>query len=78
MEPGEEVRLRRVGRQNQPDGTAKIEPFLTGLLDEAKNEFYGRPTYVLQMADGSLLVSDEQNGATYRISYSAPQAGKKK
>ena len=55
--------------QDQPDGTAKIEPFMTGLLDEAKNEFYGRPIYVLQMPDGALLVSDEQNGATYRISY---------
>jgi len=56
--------------------TAKIEPFMTGLLDETKNEFYGRPTYLLQLADGSMLVSDEQNGATYRISYTAPQAGK--
>ncbi|MFL6935675.1 MAG: sorbosone dehydrogenase family protein, partial [Xanthobacteraceae bacterium] len=54
----------------QADGTAKIEPFMTGLLDEAKNEFHGRPTYILQMQDGSLLVSDEQNGAVYRISYS--------
>jgi glucose/arabinose dehydrogenase len=51
-------------------GTAKIEPFLTGLLDEKANTFHGRPTYVLQLPDGSLLVSDEQNGATYRISYS--------
>jgi glucose/arabinose dehydrogenase len=53
-----------------PDGTATLQPFMTGLLDTAKNEFHGRPTYVLQMQDGSLLVSDEQNGATYRISYS--------
>jgi hypothetical protein len=45
------------------------EPFMTGLLDEKKNEFHGRPTYVMQMPDGALLVSDEQNGATYRISY---------
>ena len=52
------------------DGKAKIEPFLTGLLDQKKNEFYGRPTYLLQMKDGSMLVSDEQNGAIYRISYS--------
>ena len=50
-------------------GKAKIEPFLTGLLNEEKNEFYGRPTYVFQMKDGSLLVSDENNGAVYRISY---------
>jgi glucose/arabinose dehydrogenase len=47
---------------------------MTGLLDVGKNEFYGRPTYVLPMADGSLLVSDEQNGATYRISYGAKTA----
>jgi glucose/arabinose dehydrogenase len=50
-------------------GKAKIQPFLTGLLDDQANSFHGRPTYVLQMKDGSLLVSDEQNGAIYRISY---------
>jgi len=53
----------------QAGGMATIEPFMTGLLDEQKNEFSGRPTYVLQMPDGALLVSDEQNGAIYRISY---------
>jgi glucose/arabinose dehydrogenase len=56
--------------RTQQDGTAKIEPFMTGLLDEAKNEFHGRPVYLLQMPDGALLVSDEQNGAIYRISHS--------
>ncbi len=50
-------------------GKATIQPFLTGLLDAKANAFHGRPTYVLQMPDGALLVSDEQNGATYRISY---------
>jgi glucose/arabinose dehydrogenase len=54
----------------QQDGRAKIEPFMTGLLDEGKNEFHGRPVYLLQMPDGALLVSDEQNGAVYRISHS--------
>jgi glucose/arabinose dehydrogenase len=54
-------------------GKAKIEPFLTGLLNEEKNEFYGRPSYVFQMKDGSLLVSDENNGAVYRISYGDPK-----
>ena len=48
---------------------ATIEPFMTGLLDNAKNEFHGRPTYVYQMPDGAMLVSDEQHGAIYRISY---------
>lgn len=51
-------------------GKATIEPFMTGLLDEKTNAFYGRPSYVFQMKDGSLLVSDETSGATYRITYS--------
>ena len=42
---------------------------MTGLLDEKANAFYGRPSYILPLADGSLLVSDEINGAIYRISY---------
>jgi glucose/arabinose dehydrogenase len=50
-------------------GKATIQPFLQGLLSTDKNEFYGRPAYVFQMKDGSLLVSDENNGAVYRISY---------
>jgi glucose/arabinose dehydrogenase len=58
--------------RTSPNGTARIEPFMTGLLDEGKNEFHGRPVYVLQMPDGALLVSDEQNGAIYRISYASP------
>jgi glucose/arabinose dehydrogenase len=53
--------------------TAKLEPFLTGLLDTKANAFHGRPTYLLQMPDGALLVSDEQNGTIYRISYTAPK-----
>ncbi len=50
-------------------GTAKVVPFMTGFLDKAKNEFWGRPVDVLQMPDGSLLVADEQMGAIYRVSY---------
>jgi glucose/arabinose dehydrogenase len=57
---------------------AKLEPFLTGLLDEKANQFLGRPSYLLQMPDGSLLVSDEMNGAIYRISYAAPGTPTKK
>ncbi|MGE3645663.1 MAG: sorbosone dehydrogenase family protein [Beijerinckiaceae bacterium] len=59
--------------RTQPDGSAKIEPFLQGLLDEGSNQFFGRPAYVLQMPDGALLVSDDRNGAIYRISYSGPK-----
>ncbi|HUP96688.1 MAG TPA: PQQ-dependent sugar dehydrogenase, partial [Usitatibacter sp.] len=52
------------------NGKARIEPFLTGFLDEGGNSFWGRPTDVLVMADGAVLVSDEQMGAIYRVSYS--------
>lgn len=50
------------------DGTVKsIEPFLTGFLQD--NKYVGRPVDVMQLKDGSLLVSDDWNGAVYRISY---------
>ena len=50
------------------DGTVKsIEPFITGFLED--NKYVGRPVDVLQMKDGSLLVSDDWNGAVYRVTY---------
>jgi glucose/arabinose dehydrogenase len=55
-------------------GKATITPFLTGLLDAKANTYFGRPVDVLQLPDGSLLVSDEHNGAIYRISYGAGKA----
>ena len=57
-------------------GKAKLEPFMTGFLDEKANTFHGRPTYVLPLQDGSLLVSDEQNGAVYRITYQSKTASR--
>jgi glucose/arabinose dehydrogenase len=60
---------------------AQVKPFITGFLDKEKNSFWGRPVDVLQMPDGSMLVSDEQMGAIYRVSYKAAQKstpGKKK
>lgn len=47
----------------------KITPFLTGFLN-ADDTFNGRPAYIHQQPDGSLLISDEQMGAVYRVSYS--------
>src|SRR4051794_2785569 len=50
------------------DGTVKSrEPFITGFLED--NKYIGRPVDVMQMKDGSLLVSDDWNGAIYRITY---------
>jgi glucose/arabinose dehydrogenase len=48
---------------------AKVTPFMTGFMDPKANAFWGRPVDVLQLPDGSMLVSDEQNGAIYRVSY---------
>jgi glucose/arabinose dehydrogenase len=47
----------------------KVEPFMTGFMNPADDSFSGRPAYLLQLPDGSMLVSDEQLGAIYRISY---------
>lgn len=58
-----------VARLDAQGNVTALEPFLTGLLDEANNSFRGRPVDVLVRRDGSLLVSDEQNGAIYRITY---------
>ena len=50
------------------DGTVKnIEPLITGFLQD--NKYVGRPVDVMQMKDGSILVSDDWNGAVYRVSY---------
>jgi glucose/arabinose dehydrogenase len=48
-------------------GNARMEPFLTGLVEN--NGYLGRPADVLVLKDGSLLVSDDHNGAIYRITY---------
>ena len=48
---------------------AAMTPFMTGFLDSSNDSFSGRPTYFMQLPDGSLLLTDEQLGAIYRISY---------
>jgi glucose/arabinose dehydrogenase len=52
------------------DGEGRVtgsEIFASGWLQGQDN--WGRPNDVLQMPDGSLLVSDDQAGAIYRISW---------
>jgi glucose/arabinose dehydrogenase len=52
----------------KPDGTVSSwEPFITGFLVD--NKYIGRPVDLLQMPDGSMLISDDWNGAVYRLSY---------
>jgi glucose/arabinose dehydrogenase len=59
------------------DGTVKkTEPFITGFMED--NKYIGRPVDVMQMKDGSLLVSDDWNGAVYRVSYGKQKVADKK
>lgn len=59
------VRLR-FGPSGQPLG---FEDFLTGFLDAAGTVQFGRPVGLAWLPDGSMLVSDDSNGAIYRVSY---------
>jgi glucose/arabinose dehydrogenase len=61
---GGDIALVRLNR----DGSVKsVEPFITGFLQN--NNYIGRPVDVMNMPDGSMLISDDWNGAVYRVSY---------
>jgi glucose/arabinose dehydrogenase len=45
-----------------------IEPLVDGFI-ESNGDAWGRPVDVAVLDDGSLLVSDDLNGALYRVSY---------
>jgi glucose/arabinose dehydrogenase len=50
------------------DGSVKsVEPFITGFIVD--NKYIGRPVDVQPMKDGSLLISDDYDGAVYRVTY---------
>lgn len=51
------------------EGIATMEPFAEGWLNE-NGEYDGRPVDVIQLKDGSILVSDDFANAIYRITYS--------
>ncbi|HEV7716696.1 MAG TPA: PQQ-dependent sugar dehydrogenase [Steroidobacteraceae bacterium] len=51
------------------DRVASYEPFLTGWLSSDGTKVSGRPVDLQLLPDGSMLVSDDQEGAIYRISY---------
>ncbi|HKS61215.1 MAG TPA: sorbosone dehydrogenase family protein, partial [Xanthobacteraceae bacterium] len=56
------------------DGTVKnVEPFITGFLG-ADNNYVGRPVDVLFLKDGSMLISDDFNGAVWRVTYGNPKS----
>jgi glucose/arabinose dehydrogenase len=61
---GYNILLVRFGDDGRVAGS---EVFAGGWLQGQDN--WGRPNDVLQMADGSLLVSDDQQGVIYRIAH---------
>ncbi len=50
----------------------EMQIFASGWLQGERN--WGRPTDLLELPDGSLLVSDDQAGVIYRITYSEPSS----
>lgn len=61
---GYRVMVARVGEDGQ---VLAYEPFITGWLNGEAN--WGRPVDIEVMPDGTMLISDDQAGAIYRISY---------
>lgn len=59
------VRLR-YSDDGQPQ---RFEDFLSGFLIEEGRAHFGRPVGLAVHTDGSLFVTDDSNGAVYRISY---------
>jgi glucose/arabinose dehydrogenase len=54
----------------QTDGTVRTEVFADGWLKGSTAS--GRPVDILELKDGSLLVSDDAGDMIYRITYTAP------
>jgi len=52
---------------NAKGNVKSIEPFFSGFVEN--NKYIGRPVDLTVMRDGSLLISDDWNGAVYRVSY---------
>jgi glucose/arabinose dehydrogenase len=65
---GYEVILARL------DAAGKVsaqEVMVSGWLDQATQEAWGRPVDVQELSDGSLLISDDVANCIYRLSYTA-------
>ena len=47
----------------------KDEVFIEGWLNDATQAVWGRPVDILQLEDGSILISDDHAGLIYRVTY---------
>lgn len=55
--------------QVEGDEVVKSEIFADGWLDQESNKGWGKPVDIMEMPDGSILVSDDVNHCIYRITY---------
>ncbi len=51
------------------DRAVEAQVFADGWLNESSDQAWGRPVDILQLQDGSILVSDDQANVIYRICY---------
>jgi glucose/arabinose dehydrogenase len=65
---GYEVILARLDAMGKVSGQ---EVLVSGWLDQATQEAWGRPVDVQELKDGSLLISDDVANCIYRLSYTA-------
>ena len=63
---GYEVVVAKMDEQGKVSGQ---EVFVTGWLDAASQEAWGRPVDVQELQDGSLLISDDVANCIYRVTY---------
>jgi glucose/arabinose dehydrogenase len=61
-----------VAKLSEEGAVKSIEPFITGFIEN--NNYIGRPADVEFVKDGSMLISDDFNGAVYRVTYSSTVA----
>ena len=54
----------------QDSEVVSYDTFLDGWLNDESQEAFGRPVDILQLKDGSLLISDDLGDAIYRLTYS--------
>jgi glucose/arabinose dehydrogenase len=63
-------RITEVTLQNGK--ATSYKPFIDGWLQE-NDAVWGRPVDLLQLPDGSVLISDDHNGTIYRVTYNQNQ-----
>jgi glucose/arabinose dehydrogenase len=64
---GYEVVVAKIDASGKVTGQEKLA---TGWLDDASQDVWGRPVDVQELADGSLLISDDLADCIYRVTYS--------